>query len=51
MAVAMNSSIAKGTVPDAFKSAIVERILKEKPYLDPQSVANYSLVSLLHFLS
>ncbi len=48
--VAINSSLVKGIVPDAFKSAIVKPILK-KPNLDPETLANYRPVSLLPFLS
>ena len=47
---AVNSSLANGVVPDAFKKAIVKPILK-KPGLDPETLANYRPVSLLPFMS
>lgn len=46
----INSSLARGVVPDSFKSAIVKPILK-KAGLDPETLANYRPVSLLPFLS
>ncbi|KAK3523833.1 hypothetical protein QTP70_010443 [Hemibagrus guttatus] len=46
----INGSITSGHVPTAFKKAKVIPILK-KPALDPSDISNYSLVSLLSFLS
>ena len=42
--------LAKGVVPDSFKSAIVKPILKKSGF-DPETLANYRPVSLLPFLS
>uniref|UniRef100_A0A8C9VNC9 Reverse transcriptase domain-containing protein n=1 Tax=Scleropages formosus TaxID=113540 RepID=A0A8C9VNC9_SCLFO len=46
----INSSLSSGSFPAAFKTALISPLLK-KPSLDPNSVQNYRLVSLLSFLS
>ena len=45
-----NSSFSSGSVPDAFKEAIVRPLLK-KTNLDPNTLSNYRPISLLPFLS
>lgn len=46
----INSSLAEGTVPPAFKHAVVQPLLK-KPNLDPCVLSNFRPISNLPFLS
>ncbi|XP_063808220.1 uncharacterized protein LOC135007766, partial [Pseudophryne corroboree] len=46
----LNLSLSSGTVPSAFKHALVSPILK-KPTLDPNTLSNYRPISLLPFAS
>ena len=48
--VFINSCLTLGTVPDAFKHAVVRPLLK-KPNLDPSVLSNFRPISNLPFLS
>uniref|UniRef100_A0A8C6ML89 Reverse transcriptase domain-containing protein n=1 Tax=Nothobranchius furzeri TaxID=105023 RepID=A0A8C6ML89_NOTFU len=46
----VNSSLSSGVVPESWKHAVVQPLLK-KPSLDPSTVSNYRPISKLPFLS
>ena len=46
----INSSLSSGVVPENFKHAVVQHLIK-KPALDPAVLANFRPISKLPFLS